>query len=329
MSTVYQLKDLKVSFAKREVLNINTLTIKQGECIALLGQNGAGKSTLLKLLACLTEPQQGSIFLFGERAQPKLPASYRRRIGVVEQHPYPLSGTVEQNLQLALSLQGVKLHQQTLIEKALTLTNTLHLAKQKASTLSGGELRRMAIARAIVYEPEVVLLDEPFSHLDTNSVAELENVIESLKNSGKMTIVFSTHNQLQGLNLASRTLSLVNGRLSTTPLLNLFNGQCENGHFQTKSLTIHVTQNNVNARHVAIAPKDIVLSLTPFTNTSMRNHFLGKVVLIAAEKNTVRVEVECGERFQTVISLASHNQLNIQLGDSIWLGFKASAVEVF
>lgn len=329
MSTVYQLKDLKVSFAKREVLNINTLTIEQGECIALLGQNGAGKSTLLKLLACLAEPQQGSIFLFGDMVQPKLPASYRRRVGVVEQHPYPLSGTVEKNLQLALSLQGVKHNQQMLIENALTLTNTLHLAKQKASTLSGGELRRMAIARAIVYQPEVVLLDEPFSHLDTSSVAELENVIETLKNSGKMTIVFSTHNQLQGLSLASRTLSLVNGRISTTPLLNLFDGYLEGDHFQTKSLSIQVTQNNEHAKHLAIHPKDIVLSLTPFAHTSMRNQFQGKVALIAAEKNTVRIEIDCGERFQTVISIASHNQLNIQLGDSIWLGFKASAVEVF
>jgi molybdopterin-binding protein len=329
MSSVYQLNGLKVSFDNREILNISELNVEQGECIALLGQNGAGKSTLLKLLAYLAKPKQGDILLFGEKVHSPLSASYRRRIGVVEQHPYPLSGTVQQNLQLALSLQGIKHNQQTLIKKALTLTNTLHLAKQKASTLSGGELRRMAIARAIVYEPEVILLDEPFSHLDTSSVTELETVIESLKNSGKMTIVFSTHNQLQGISLASRTLSLVNGRLSRTPLLNLFDGQFINGHFQTKSLTIHVTQHIDSAKHIAIDPKEIVLSLTPFTNTSMRNQFLGKVVLIAAEKNTVRIEIDCGERFQTIISIASHNHLNIQLGDNIWLGFKASAVEVF
>ena len=329
MSAVYQLKDIKLSFAEHEVLNIAELNIEQGECVALLGQNGAGKSTLLNVLAFLTQPQQGHVSLFGEQIGQALSSKLRSRMGYVNQQPYPLSGSVEQNLRLALNLQGVKHNQQALIEKALTLTNTLHLAKQKASTLSGGELRRMAIARAIVYQPEILLLDEPFSHLDTTSANELEQVLESLKDSGDITIIFSTHNQLQGLNLASRTLSLVNGRISNTPLLNLFNGHFVNGHFQTSSLTVEVTQNIENAKHIAIHPNDIVLSLAPFNNTSMRNQFSGKVVLIAAEKTTVRIEVDCGDRFQTIISLESHNHLNIQLGDTVWLGFKASAVEVF
>jgi molybdopterin-binding protein len=209
------------------------------------------------------------------------------------------------------------------------LTNTRHLVKQKASILSGGELRRMAIACAIVYQPDVLLLDEPFSHLDTTSANELEKVIELLKNSGEITIVFSTHNQLQGLSLATRTLSLVNGRLSKTPLLNLFNGTTKEGHFNTGKISVETTQSIDNARHIAIHPNDIVLSLTPFNNTSMRNQFSGEVILIAAEETTVRIEIDCGERFQTIISRESHNHLNIQLGDSVWLGFKASAVELF
>jgi molybdopterin-binding protein len=329
MSAVYQLKDIKASFAGREVLNISELSIEQGECIALLGQNGAGKSTLLNILAFLTQPQQGFISLFGSAVNQTLPPKLRSRIGYVNQQPYPLSGSVEQNLRLALTLQGIKEQSQTRIDKALMLTNTRHLAKQKASTLSGGELRRMAIARAIVYQPDVLLLDEPFSHLDTTSANELEKVIELLKNSGEITIVFSTHNQLQGLSLATRTLSLVNGRLSKTPLLNLFNGTTKEGHFNTGKISVETTQSIDNARHIAIHPNDIVLSLTPFNNTSMRNQFSGEVILIAAEETTVRIEIDCGERFQTIISRESHNHLNIQLGDSVWLGFKASAVELF
>jgi len=330
MSTVYQLKNVNINYAGRDVLNISDLVIKQGECIALLGQNGAGKSTLLNLLAFLTEPHRGQISLFEQDSNKPLPPKLRKQIGYVNQQPYPLSGTVEDNLRLALTLQGVSPQQQpSLIQEALTLTNTAHLAKQKANTLSGGELRRMAIARAIVYQPIVLLLDEPFSHLDTTSANELEQVIETLKQCGKITIVFSTHNQLKGLSLASRTLSLVNGRLSKTPLLNLFNGQFINGHFKTKLLTFETTQTIDNAKHISIHPNDIVLSLAPFSNTSMRNQFSGKVVLIAAQQTTVRVEVDCGERFQTIISHESHNHLNIQLGDSVWLGFKASAVELF
>jgi len=329
MTSIYQLDHVKVSYSGRDVLNIADLTIDQAECVALLGQNGAGKSTLLNLLAFLTQPQHGQIAFCNQTIDKSLTPRLRKRIGYVNQQPYPLAGTVEDNLALALTLQGIKHQQRPLIDRALQLTHTQHLAKQKANTLSGGELRRMAIARAIVYEPEVLLLDEPFSHLDTTSANELENVIETLKSSGKITIIFSTHNQLQGLSLATRTLSLVNGRLSKTPLLNLFNGNIDKGRFNTNTLTIEVTQSIDNAKHIAIHPNDIVLSLTPFSNTSMRNQFSGEVVLIAAEQTTVRVEIDCGERFQTIISRESHNHLNIQLGDSVWLGFKASAVELF
>lgn len=330
MTAVYKLTQVKVNYVDRDVLNITELLINQGECVALLGQNGAGKSTLLNLLACLNQPQQGQITLFGKVIDKPLEPSVRMRIGYVNQHPYPLAGTVLDNLRLALTLQGIRPEQhQALIEQALKMSNTSHLAQQKANTLSGGELRRMAIARAIVYQPDILLLDEPFSQLDKTSVNELENVIQTLKNSGNITIVFSTHNQLQGLSLATRSISLVNGRLSQTPLLNLFNGQLVGHHFETNKLSFEVTQIIDNAKYIAIHPNDIVLSLMPFDGTSMRNQFSGKVTLIASEQTTVRIEVDCAEQFQTIISHESHDRLNIQLGDSVWLGFKASAVELF
>ena len=328
--TVYQLNQVKVSYDNRNVLDINSLTIETGECIALLGQNGAGKSTLLNLFAFLAKPSQGEVALFNEHTSQVLSPALRRQIGYVNQHPYPLSGTVIDNLQLALTMQGVsKSQHKSLIDDALNKTRTRHLANQQTNTLSGGELKRAAIARAIVYQPKILLLDEPFSHLDTRSSNELENVIETLAREAERTIVFSTHNQLQGLNLASRSITLVEGKPTETPLLNLFSGRQTTDGFQTGQLLIEVTQHTETAKHIAIHPNDIILSLQPFSPSSMRNQFKGRVVMIAEQRDTVRVEIDCGERFQTIISQESHHQFNIQLGDNIWLGFKASAVEVF
>jgi len=213
---LYQLDNVRVHYHGKQVLHIPNLSIAQGDCIALLGENGAGKSSLISLLAGLKKPDSGHIKIDGKLLKLPLNPQYRQRIGWVSQHPYLLASSVKANLQLALKLQSIPAEQhEPLIAQALQQTNCTHLINQDSHTLSGGELKRVAIARAIVYQADIILLDEPFSHLDTQHSQLLENCINTLSQQNK-TIVFATHNKQQGIKLADKTIMLINGDLASS-----------------------------------------------------------------------------------------------------------------
>ncbi|MDH5358289.1 MAG: ATP-binding cassette domain-containing protein [Gammaproteobacteria bacterium] len=329
MISSYQLNNIKVHRNEQCVLDIPQLTLPAHKCIALLGDNGAGKSTLLDVLAFTSQPSEGEVLLADQKTAFPLSSRQRRTIGYVSQHPFLLSGTVTDNIQLALKLQGIdRQHRPELTQQALNLVNLNHLAKQAANTLSGGELKRAAIARAIAYQPDILLLDEPFSHLDQNHIQQLERIIEKLAQQPGKTVIFSTHNRLQGLALADTTINLVAGKTTSAPLLNLFHGRLHDHIFDTGRLEIHTTSELGNARHIAIDPLEIIIS-THELQSSMRNHFMGRLTLIAEEANTVRLTIDCGERFHAIISPESLLSLNLTLGDNIWLSFKSTAVTVF
>jgi len=329
MTNAYELNNIKVVHQQNCVLDIPHFTIPPGKCIALLGENGAGKSTLMSLLAFTAKATEGTIQLFGQHIASKLSPMQRRRIGMVSQQPYLLAGTVADNIKLALKLQNIESSQHAfLIEQTLQQLNLTQLAAQSAQTLSGGELKRAAIARAIAYDPDILLLDEPFSHLDQRHIRQLENAIQRFAQQTNKTVIFSTHDQPQGLAIADETLNLHAGKITQAPLLNLFHGTLSQHDFNTGNLIIHAASDLANARHIAIDPKEIIISHQPL-DSSMRNSFNGRVVLIAQENNTVRLTVDCEERFQVIISPESLTHLNLTLGDTICLSFKSTAVTVF
>jgi len=329
MTIAYHLNHIKVEYQQRCVLDIADLSLETGKCIALLGENGAGKSTLLNLLAFITKPNQGTIQFLGQTIGSRLTPVQRQQIGVVSQQPYLLSGTVADNIQLALTLQNIEPSKhKKLIQQALQLVNLVDLAQQSVRTLSGGELKRAAIARAIAYQPEILLLDEPFSHLDQRHVQQLEDIILAYAQHSQRTVIFSTHNRFQGLALADTTINLIAGKTTNNPLINLFYGQLSQQYFDTGKIKIHATSTLTNAQHVAIDPCEIILSLQTL-QSSMRNNFNGRVILIAEEAGVIRLTIDCGEQFHAIISRDALNSLDLSLGDNIWVSFKSTVVNVF
>jgi tungstate transport system ATP-binding protein len=329
MTSTYQLNNIKVRRGQQCVLDIPELSLPENKCIALLGDNGAGKSTLLDLFAFTAKPNQGEIRLKGQSTLFPLPPKQRQMIGYVSQHPFLLAGSVADNVQLALHFQGVERRQhQKRIKQALELVNLNHLAQQPAHTLSGGELKRAAIARSVAYQPDILLLDEPFSHLDQSHSQQLENIIQHLASQSGKTVIFSTHDRLKGLALADSTINLVAGKTTKSPLLNLFHGAMHNHIFDTGHLQIHTTSQLTKARHIAIDPSEIIIS-TQELHSSMQNHYMGRLILIAEETGTIRLTIDCGERFHAIISPKSLLSLNLVIGDTIWLSFKSTAVSVF
>jgi tungstate transport system ATP-binding protein len=329
MTSAYELSDITLEQQNKIILNIPQLIIASAQCVALLGENGAGKTSLINLLAFTSRANHGTVRLFDQAVRSKLSPSQRRRIGLVHQQPYLLPGTVADNIRLALSLQGVqRSHIPQLTQQALKQVDLIDLADQAANTLSGGELKRVAIARAIAYQPDILLLDEPFSHLDQRHIQLLEDSINHFAQQPGKTVIFSTHDRFQAQALANATINLVAGKITAAPLLNLYHGTLDQHFFNTGQMMIHVTSELTNARHLAVDPREIIVSPQPL-QSSMRNSFSGRLTLISEEGNAIRLTIECAERFHVIISSEALISLNLSLGDTVWLSFKSTAVTVF
>lgn len=328
MTYAYQLNKIKVHYGDQLALDIEQLNIPANECLAVLGENGAGKSTLFHLLALLQQPDSGDIHVFNENvAESK--TQYRQRIGLVDQHPYMLPGTVADNIRLALKLQKVdKSQHHSRLMQVLKTVNLTRLADQSASTLSGGEQRRVAIARVLAFEPEILLLDEPFANLDSFHQQQLEDVINGLSSSGNRTVLFSTHDRLQALAITPHALQLVRGKLVSAPLLNLFHGHYDGEIFHTNALKIFAAEGSPSARHIAIDPLAITISTDTHSDSSARNQLPGRLIGISESGKAIRLTVDCGDKFEVIISRQALSALQLSLGESVWISFKATAVTV-
>ena len=209
-----QVRDLLIQRNGREVLRIDSLDIQRGETLTVVGPNGAGKSTLLLALARLLQPSRGEIIYDGRSLSHWDELEYRRKISFVFQSPLLMDMTVEQNVALGLKFRGVTkevIHERT--QKWMKQLGVESLAKRRAGQLSGGEAQRVSLARAFVLEPELLLLDEPFSALDPPTRSKLiEDLAEILKE-GRRTAVFVTHNLGEATRLSQRIAVIVSGVL--------------------------------------------------------------------------------------------------------------------
>ena len=329
MTNAYQLSNIIYRYKQSIALSLPVLNIESGQITALVGSNGSGKSTLLNLLAFLTVPEQGKIQFFNSTVTLKQHQLYRKRIGFLTQKPYMLRGTVLNNITLALKMHGIRKADRQ--NKALAILEQLdiaHCAEQQAKYLSGGELQKAALARILVLDPEVLLLDEPFSYLDQQSSHLLESFIASYVQETAKTLIFSTHNRLQGLALANNVISLVDGKSVLTPLINLFQGTVKNHSFDTGNITIILPDHITEGSHISIDPGEIVISKLPLSS-SMRNNYTGRIITITEERGNVRITLAAGEKFHALITHQALNELDLKLGDNTWINFKSNCVVVF
>jgi tungstate transport system ATP-binding protein len=192
-------------YGARTVLRIPSLTIQQGEIFALVGPSGAGKSTLLRLLALLEAPSRGqvSVCLNGRQVTYSTASTAdRRQLAMVFQRPALLSRSVRANVAYGLRVRGEH-DGHTQIDAVLERVSLSHLAKARPRTLSGGEAQRVAVARALILEPHVLLLDEPTANLDPFNVRLIESLVREQHDQYGSTIVLVTHNIFQARRLAT------------------------------------------------------------------------------------------------------------------------------
>ena len=211
MLTPVVAEGLRRTFAGAGVLAGVDLVVEGGECVALLGANGAGKTTLLRVLSTLLRPSGGRLLLFGEDAVGR-PTGALRRIGYVGHESACYADlTAEENLAFYADLYGVA-DAGARVAELIAWTGLGSAARRAVRTFSRGMTQRLALARAMVHRPELLLLDEPFNGLDPRATAELEVLLTSLRTAGH-AIVFSTHDVPRAAALATRVVMLHQGRI--------------------------------------------------------------------------------------------------------------------
>jgi molybdopterin-binding protein len=354
MTDLFEIHDLLIHRQGQPVLSIDRLEAQEGEILAVIGPNGAGKSTLLLTLAHLLQPTTGKILFRGQPIPGDL--SYRRRIALVLQDPLLLNTSVYNNV-----AAGLRFRRLPRGEIEARVRDWLHrlgidaLRERPASRLSGGEAQRVSLARALVLQPELLLLDEPFGALDAPTRARLIDDLHALLKSTATTTVFVTHDQDEAMLLGDRVAVLLDGRLRQigTPeeifsapadaevaafvgVETVIAGQVT--QVQEGLLTILAHGFNLEAvgdfsvgKHVlfCLRPEDITL----WTNADMkkgsaRNQLTGRIARLTPQGPLMRIIVDCGFPLVSLVTRSSAKEMGLAEGQPVTATFKASAVHL-
>jgi len=211
--TLLDVRNVAKSFGKNQVLRDISLQVAEGEFLTILGESGSGKTTLLRIIAGFETATSGSITMAGERLDPLPP--YRRRVNTVFQN-YALFPhlTVEQNVAYGLTVARVPQQEiSSRVEQALAMVKMTAQAKAKPSKISGGQQQRIALARALINRPKLLLLDEPLSALDANLRRQMQVELKSLQREVGITFIFVTHDQEEAMVMSDRIALLRMGEL--------------------------------------------------------------------------------------------------------------------
>jgi molybdopterin-binding protein len=350
--------NLTMSFDVHKILDVSSLQVLPNEVLVIIGPNGSGKTTLLLCLALLMKPTTGDIKYSGETIiDERLILQLRRRIAVVFQEPLLLNSTVWDNVTLGLSLRNVSKNEaKDRAQKWLERFGVANLAKRQARTLSGGEAKRVSLARAFALEPEVLFLDEPFTALDSPTRQALLEDFESVLRETKVSTVMVTHDRNEALVLADRVAVLIRGQIRQLgkpdevfnyPVDEEVAGFVEAGNIlageivsdneglaivETGSREIEVVSNLKTGTKVTICLRheDVTLALPgaeSFTS-SARNRFKGKVVRLFPVSSQVRVTIDCGFPLVALITRRSLEGMGLKEGQEVIATFKASSIHL-
>ena len=210
-------RGLVKEYSKRRVVNGVAMNVREGEIVGLLGPNGAGKTTCFYMITGLVPPTRGQVMFKGCDVT-RLPMFRRARMGLgyLAQEPSIFRNlTVEENVMAILETLPLGLQERRRrLEYLLEELKISYLAKQKAYTLSGGERRRLEITRALVTDPALILLDEPFSGVDPRAVFDVQQIIRDLKQRG-LGILITDHNVRETLSVVDRAYVIYSGEVLT------------------------------------------------------------------------------------------------------------------
>jgi tungstate transport system ATP-binding protein len=352
---LFEARDLQVIRGGSLILNIPFLEVAEGEIFCLIGPNGAGKSTLLQTLSALLKPTRGEVFFRGRKIGADIPLlQHRRRLAMILQEPLLFDTTVYNNVASGLKIRGMKRHEiDPIVGKVLERFGVANLRDRSARTLSGGEARRVSIARAFATSPEVLLLDEPFSALDPIIREALIEDLEQVLKETRITTIFVTHDRTEAFRLATRLGVMKGGEILQTgssdevmnrpvnefvaslvgvetilhgEVIKRLNGASVvsvSGH----DLEVAGDMNTRGGVILCIRPENVTLSNTSAGNvTSSRNAFRGKVERITPMGLYHKVKLNCGFPLVAYLTNHSFSTLDLKEKDEAIASFNPTSV---
>lgn len=191
MKKILEVKNLKKSYNKKLVLDIDSLEIEEGSIYGLIGKNGAGKSTLMKIVLGLVKKDAGTVKVFDQEVNAKNQKDFNKNLGALIENPSfyeHLSGY--ENLEIVASLKGIKKES---INKTLDLVGLNNVGKKKARNYSLGMKQRLGIAMALMGSPKLLILDEPINGLDPQGIEEMRNLFKNIVKNTSTSILISSH----------------------------------------------------------------------------------------------------------------------------------------
>jgi tungstate transport system ATP-binding protein len=354
---VIELHGARVAYGGRTVVDVEHLAVRRGELLVVIGPNGSGKSTLLRLLGLLEAPTAGRVRFRGRPVAPAERLAARRQMASVFQDPLLADTTVFDNVALGLRFRG--------LSRAATAPRVRHwldrlgigaLAARRARTLSGGEAQRAALARALVLQPALLLLDEPFSALDQPTRETLIADLGRILRHDRITTVLVTHDRGEAVALGDRVAAMMEGRILQLDLASrLFRAPVSEavarfvGVETIADARVVSAEGGVLALDVAgqkvevasgpgragdpvrlcVRPEDVTLGVPGEVFAASRgNQLTGTIAALAPAGTQVRAVVDCGFPLVALVARRAVEEMALVEGASVVARFRVSAAHV-
>ena len=334
------------------VLKDATLDIQEHEYFIILGPTGAGKTVLLETIAGLYPAKTGRIWVNSHEVTDAGPEE--RGVGFVYQDHvlFPHLSVID-NVTFGLRQRGMsKKTARAEAQWVVDLLSISHLLNRKPDTLSGGEKQKVALARALVMHPKVLLLDEPLSALDPETREKVQRELRDIHANLKLTVIHVTHDFEEAVALGDRIAVIGDGRIVQVGVpeeifrrpnsefvarfamtRNIFAGEIRDGDDECATIDVEGTRiavaSDMRGRlNVSVRPEDILLSPQPFIS-SARNSFKGKITRVAPRGSIIYLTVNVPPEFICLVTRRSFEEMELAEGGDVYVTFKASAVHVF
>jgi len=356
-SALLEVRGLRVERGGAQVLDVASFRLAEGERVSLFGPNGAGKTTLLHALLGLLTRAAGTVAWRGAEVRSRAEGlALRRRVALVQQEPLLFDTTVAENVASGLRIRGAgRAEIRRAVGASLERFGLAHLASRHARKLSGGEARRVSLARALAPAPDALFLDEPFANLDGPARQSITADLERTLRDTGVAAILVTHDRSDALRLSDRMVVLQGGRIvqSASPSevmnapANEFIAACVGmdtilaGTVERSwngEITIAVPGGRVTALgegpvgapvFCCVRPENVTLEAAdPGDGTSARNVYRARVTGVTSLGHYLKVQVDCGFPVSSYVTPESIATLGLREGREIFASFKATSVHV-
>ncbi len=332
--SVYTLSKLVKTFGQRTVLDIDSLFIEEGLIYSLLGPNGAGKTTLLNILGFLDQPTTGNITFKNKPVFHSKGGLHklRRHVVMVNQDPILFTTTVFKNMEIGLKIRGInRKKRKQIVEESLDLVGMRHLSNAPAHKLSGGETKRVVLARALALSPEVILCDEPTANVDPENQAIITDLLQAINAEKNITLIFTSHDKIQTADLTQHMLYLENGHINDLSYENVFTAMFLPLDNQTSrcivqdKLELILPESRQGKARVRIDPKNITVHPEP-SKGGFQNNFTGLIKQISKENDLIQLKVHGCISIIAQMTETEYRTHRLMVGDTVHMTILPEAV---